>query len=91
MFWARVTTVDTSTKYILTGGAQTITSHGVAIGVHGSALVVSKWNPTSYVRMIYNIAKYDDCEPNISYLKWTLWNMKNDLKVYIEIFHKLRG
>ena len=41
MFWARVTDVDASAKYILTGGGQTTSSHGVAIGVHGSVFVVS--------------------------------------------------
>ena len=41
MFWARVTDVDASAKYILTGGGQTIASHGVAIGVHGSVFTVS--------------------------------------------------
>ena len=66
MFWARVTEVDTSTKYILTGGAQTIASHGVAIGVHGSALMVRKWNPASSVRMVYNMAKYNDFGMNTS-------------------------
>ena len=56
MFWARVTHVDASTKYILTGGAQTIASHGVAIGVHGSVFMVSVSIPPSEAGIIYNMA-----------------------------------